>query len=215
MAKVRLCEICARERASREEWIAHLAGDDPELQEALAEVPLEAIMQSLFESEDLAEIEDDSDPFAEETMSFEEFLDSQPFADEDDAMSGLFDEELEDFLETSKPAQISSPRCPKCRTSWDRIKQDGRCGCPGCYEAFRAELGDVMNRLQRGAQHLGKSPKARDKRARRLEHLRKRRDNQLELLQNRLKTAIADEKYEEAAKLRDKIKIVSSTIVAE
>jgi protein-arginine kinase activator protein McsA len=37
----------------------------------------------------------------------------------------------------------------------------------------------------------------------------------LELLQRRLAESLAAEKYEEAAKLRDKIKVVSSTIVDE
>ena len=71
-----------------------------------------------------------------------------------------------------------------------------------------------MGRLQRGETHVGKAPRAREKRRRRLEHLRIQRDNRLEMLTHRLAEAVREERYEDAAKLRDKIRIVASTIVS-
>ncbi len=70
-----------------------------------------------------------------------------------------------------------------------------------------------MARMQRDARHVGKRPRAAEKRRRRLEHLRARRDHRLAMLQRRLQEAVAAEKYEDAAKLRDQIKIVASTII--
>ena len=108
---------------------------------------------------------------------------------------------------------FSSLRCPKCGTTWDRLKQDGRAGCGQCYATFARELANVMERVQKASQHAGKTPRALEKRQRRLMHLRLRRDNRLEMLQHRLQESLERENFEEAARLRDKIKIVASTIV--
>jgi protein arginine kinase activator len=108
---------------------------------------------------------------------------------------------------------FSSLRCPKCGTTWDRLKQDGRAGCGQCYVTFARELANVMERVQKASQHAGKTPRALEKRQRRLMHLRLRRDNRLEMLQRRLQESLERENFEEAARLRDKIKIVASTIV--
>jgi protein arginine kinase activator len=111
--------------------------------------------------------------------------------------------------------EIVAERCSKCGTTWDRLREDGRAGCAQCYVAFHDRLIEVMNRMQREAQHVGKTPRAAQRRRRRLEHLRTRRDHRLEMLNRRLQEAISSENYEDAAQLRDKIKIVTSTIVKE
>jgi protein-arginine kinase activator protein McsA len=80
---------------------------------------------------------------------------------------------------------------------------------------FADQLSQVMERVQRASQHAGKAPRTAEKRHRRLLHLRARRDHRLEMLNRRLEESIAQEKYEEAAKLRDKIKVLTSTIVDE
>jgi protein-arginine kinase activator protein McsA len=69
--------------------------------------------------------------------------------------------------------------------------------------------------MQKSALHEGKTPRAADKRQKRLMQLRLRRDHRLEMLQRRLNESLEKEDYAEAAKLRDKIKIVSATIVEE
>ena len=100
-------------------------------------------------------------------------------------------------------------RCPCCHTTWDRLKTDGRAGCERCYETFRVQLLGVMARVQRGEFHAGKTPRAARKRAILGQNLRARRERQLQLLHGRLEAAVASEKYEIAAQLRDKIREVS------
>lgn len=111
--------------------------------------------------------------------------------------------------------EITARRCPKCSITWDRLRQDGRAGCSQCYEAFADQLHEVMKRVQHAPAHHGKKPRAAEKRRNRLEHLRARRDHRLEMLNRRLEEAVRAEKYEEAAKLRDQIKMVASTIVRD
>lgn len=103
-------------------------------------------------------------------------------------------------------------RCPGCGTSWDEVGETERVGCAKCYLTFQTELAQLLGEVQRDAVHVGKAPRAAQKRRRRLEQLRTRRDNQLQLLQNRLEEAVRSERYEDAAALRDKIKVVSSSL---
>ena len=138
---------------------------------------------------------------------------SPAFADGDPFESDPFDDD-DPFEIPRDIAPGASARCSGCGTTWDRIRHDGRAGCAACYLEFREQLTGVMARVQRGESHTGKTPRAIEKRHRRLQHLRKRRDNQLAVLQVRLQHAVSSEKYEEAARLRDKIKIVTSTIVS-
>lgn len=132
----------------------------------------------------------------------------------DDAFSPVNDAApMPGVLPASGPLELTSARCEKCGTTWDRLREDGRAGCAYCYEAFEEKLREVMARMQREAHHVGKTPRAAQRRRRRLEQLRDKRDHRLQMLQNRLQEAVAEEKYEDAAALRDKIKMVSSTIV--
>jgi protein-arginine kinase activator protein McsA len=146
-----------------------------------------------------------------------DYENSDPFADNSflaDAFSSLqADAPAPGVLPASGPREVHSARCAKCGTTWDRLREDGRAGCAYCYEAFEDKLREVMARMQRDAQHVGKTPRAAQRRRRRLEQLRDKRDHRLQMLQRRLQEAVAQENYEDAAALRDKIKMVSSTIV--
>ena len=142
-------------------------------------------------------------------------IDEDPFVDDDfDSIPADFVDEEEDAFarDWNGETLANVARCASCGTTWDTIRSDGRVGCAACYVTFAARLASVMERVQRGSEHVGKTPRAAHKRRLRLEQLRQRRDNQLTMLQNRLKSAVASEHFEEAALLRDKIKVVSATI---
>jgi protein-arginine kinase activator protein McsA len=197
--------------------------EDPEIVESRADDDDSYSLSELAKltefpaDEDLADEMDEAEADEELANSFiddfdedddEEFID----AETEDATFEPNGVPSNPFLQ--QPRQIPVVRCPKCETTWDRLRQDSRVGCAQCYEVFREQLDEVMNRLQNANQHIGKMPRAATKRRRRLEHLRARRDHRLAMLQGRLQKAIINEDYEEAAKLRDKIKMVSSTIVS-
>ena len=151
---------------------------------------------------EIAEHELAEEEHAEREASQNEFAQNE-FAQNEFAASSLV------------PSLIPSLRCPKCGTTWDRLKQDGRAGCSQCYVAFADELVKVLDKMQGASIHEGKTPRTMDKRQKRLMHLRLRRDHRLQMLNRRLEESLDKEDYEEAAKLRDKIKVVSSTILEE
>jgi len=158
------------------------------------------------DSEQNADFSDDDleDIFNEMESVLDEVLNEDAFVEE----AGVL------LPAASSSREVVSARCPKCATTWDRLREDGRAGCAQCYEAFHEKLIEVMGQMQRETHHTGKLPRAALKRQRRLEHLRTKRDHRLEMLKSRLKEAVQEEKYEDAVQLRDKIKIVSSTIVS-
>lgn len=87
--------------------------------------------------------------------------------------------------------------CPNCHLSLNALKQTGRFGCSECYQAFESVLPYYLNRMQSGKRHVGKR-KQSDK----IQHF----DTEKNRLKHALEVAIKEERYEEAAKLRDEIK---------
>jgi len=93
-------------------------------------------------------------------------------------------------------------RCPVCGFSQNDFKKTGRLGCSACYDAFSEGLTGMLKNMHRGLIHTGKIPS-------RLA-LTLIKDRELASLQQGLEKAILEEKFEEAANLRDKIRSLES-----
>lgn len=89
-------------------------------------------------------------------------------------------------------------KCPRCGFSQADFKKSGRLGCPECYKTFAEGLEGLLKTMHKGTHHEGKVPEA-------LRTSREQSDR-LKLLQKKLAKAIEQEKFEEAAQLRDEIK---------
>jgi protein arginine kinase activator len=87
--------------------------------------------------------------------------------------------------------------CPSCGLKYAQFRADGRFGCPEDYDVFYPVLVPILERVHRGMQHHGKTPQAvRRRRAR----------DEVAELKVQLDEAVAAEDYEEAARLRDRIR---------
>ena len=53
--------------------------------------------------------------------------------------------------------------CPTCGTSFDDFVENSRFGCPDCYGVFDLFINDKMKQLQGSESHKGKHPKFRSK----------------------------------------------------
>ncbi len=89
--------------------------------------------------------------------------------------------------------------CPQCGFSHADFKKSGRLGCAECYQTFAEGLESLLKPMHKGTRHVGKVPRA----------MKQNRDMavQLKALHQKLDKAIADENFEEAAVLRDEIKM--------
>lgn len=104
----------------------------------------------------------------------------------------------------SNPSQVSEEAseadeqtCPNCGISFKEFRSQGRLGCAHDYVAFQDELLPLLENIHGEVQHVGKVPKRAPDASQHQFRLVK--------LRNRLRTAIDDELYEEAARLRDEI----------
>jgi protein arginine kinase activator len=96
--------------------------------------------------------------------------------------------------------QLADLKCPHCGLTFVEFRQNGLLGCPRDYDAFEKALVPLIERAHEGSSHhIGKVP-------RRLGTPRPT-ENDLIRLKRRLAKAVEDEQYEEAARLRDKIKV--------
>ncbi|MBC7334146.1 MAG: UvrB/UvrC motif-containing protein [Actinobacteria bacterium] len=89
-------------------------------------------------------------------------------------------------------------RCPSCNTDLKTIKKMGRVGCGKCYEEFKQELSPLIEAIHGGLEHRGKIPSNSN------EVLKI--EKEIKDLKYRLEEEVTIENFEEAAKLRDKIR---------
>jgi protein arginine kinase activator len=95
-------------------------------------------------------------------------------------------------------------QCPACGFTQADFKKAGRLGCSECYTAFAEGLESLLKTMHKGTRHIGKVPQA----------FQQTRDlaDKLKSLQKKLDKAVADENYEQAALVRDEIKMTRDKI---
>lgn len=88
-------------------------------------------------------------------------------------------------------------RCPACGFTQTNFKKQGRLGCGVCYETFEPGLRPLLKAMHKGERHVGKIPRraAASGSPERIKHLEKE-----------LARAIKEERFEQAALLRDEIR---------
>lgn len=94
-------------------------------------------------------------------------------------------------------------QCPDCGMTLLEFRQKGRMGCPKDYEVFGAHARELLERIHGATQHAGRLPgqdSVAAERARRMSELQKE-----------LESAIRQEAYERAARLRDELKSLQSS----
>jgi protein arginine kinase activator len=99
--------------------------------------------------------------------------------------------------EAEEPAVLNR-ECEVCGLKFVDFRNTGRLGCPHDYNEFREELLPLLENIHGETRHCGKSPR----------RLPQAKQTQSELLQLRkqLLQAVNKEAYEEAARLRDRIR---------
>ena len=90
--------------------------------------------------------------------------------------------------------------CPRCGLTYADFKRNGRLGCGECYEAFRKVLAPLLKRIHGSTDYLGKTPPEPAKAAKIQQDPTR--------IKEELKAAVAAESFEEAARLRDKLRAI-------
>lgn len=113
---------------------------------------------------------------------------------------GEFINEMMKFAggESSQIDETLNKLCPDCKKSLKDILESNEVGCEKCYENFEEEIESILLSLNLTSSHKGKIPKTAGE-----ESVKKREEIELN---TKLNVAIALEEYEEAAKIRDRLK---------
>ena len=95
-------------------------------------------------------------------------------------------------------------KCPACGFTQADFKKAGRLGCPHCYATFSEGLEGLLKTMHKGTKHVGKTPVA----------FRRARDltERLKQLEKKLDKAVTAEDFEQAASLRDEIKVTKTQL---
>lgn len=126
----------------------------------------------------------------------------QPFF-KDDLFSGFFSDSILGVRRAE-----DQKRCTSCGLTRRELASSGRPGCAKCYEVFADELEKIIYGIHGNAKHTGALP---GKHAEQLEK-QKQLDalkKEIEALKKEQQEAIAEQNYEKAAELRDKIKALT------
>ncbi len=116
-----------------------------------------------------------------------------------------FAEEFDAFFPTLSPERsISRAKvCPVCKTTLGEVTRTGLFGCSACFDTFSPHL-DLTPFVGQGFVGEGKKEEAADTGKPKKEQ----KPTALEEKKEALKRAVAAEKYEEAARLRDEIRLM-------
>lgn len=113
-------------------------------------------------------------------------------------LSGLLNFEPSTSELGDHEALKSALRCPTCGLTYHQFSKVGKFGCADCYTTFRDRLNPLLRRVHGHSTHRGKIPE------RTQGELKLKRT--LEKLKEDLAVRISEEKFEEAAQLRDEIR---------
>lgn len=100
-------------------------------------------------------------------------------------------------------ALVGVDRCTSCGSALNDIINSGRVGCADCYDRFEDKLAPSIQKIHGNVKHIGKnvtytttadsSPEKTEK-------------TEIESLKEQLKNAVKEQRFEDAAVIRDKIK---------
>lgn len=106
-------------------------------------------------------------------------------------------------------------QCNTCGESYDEFVKTGLLGCPDCYDVFSDRLDPILKKLQGSSKHIGRGSKGTNNKVDNIsnndkpkveEKVEDEKTVKLNKLNEDLKQAIKEERYEDAAKIRDEIK---------
>lgn len=119
---------------------------------------------------------------------------------------------MENFLEPEfmpMIEEVKELKCEDCGYTFEDIANTGKLGCGNCYNVFESKLDPIIRKIQGANQHTGRTGKILDNKITNNQEKQEKQEkveNKKEKLQEELKKAIKEERYEDAAKIRDEIK---------
>ncbi len=141
----------------------------------------------------------------DEGFTFQSPFDSELLFSINSLLSGFMGKEAGYNLKPEKEAL--PPQCRVCGLTYHRFIQNGKLGCMNCYEVFNSTLEPAIKKIHGSTYHHGKVPKRSG------EKIKVRKE--IDILREQLKVSINREEYENAARIRDEIKLLEAKMIEE
>jgi len=119
-----------------------------------------------------------------------------------DFLKGIFNK---GFTEGANWQNTSA--CPQCGLTYSDFSRNGKIGCGECYKAFGDRLVPLLRRIHGTSGHTGKVPKRGGGKLVIKQQLKQKRKD--------LEAHVANEEYEQAARLRDEIRAMEKEMKGE
>lgn len=118
------------------------------------------------------------------------------------------------FPMLTKPKQL---KCDTCGMTYEQFMRDGKFGCSNCYNIFDSKIEPLLKRVHGETKYLGRKGKVSktpvlktEEKQEEVKDEKTEKETVLADMKKELKKLIKEEKYEEAAILRDKIKTMEN-----
>lgn len=98
-------------------------------------------------------------------------------------------------------------RCEYCGSTFNDIVQSGKLGCAHCYDKFKEKLEPSLVKIHGKTKHIGKNISYTEVNEK--EENNTVVESEIDVLKRKLKEAVKEQRFEDAAVLRDKIKELS------
>jgi protein arginine kinase activator len=124
-------------------------------------------------------------------------------------LAGLLDDDLGGEVPFQPQTEIS---CPKCGLSYDDFSVHGRLGCGECYETFKTRIGPLLDKIHGNNKHVGKTPLHALRGDIGIKDSQDPLETKLNGLRSKLQELVEEERFEEAAAVRDEIRELEAQI---
>ena len=133
------------------------------------------------------------------------------------SMSSFLGDMLGNYEEAFLPSfsSVATSKCNTCGTDYDEFIERGLLGCENCYDVFSNKIDSLLKNIHGSNRHVGRISKFIEsnnnlnefnKAEKELKNNKQEEVSKIEELKEKLNKAIKEERYEDAAKIRDEIK---------
>ena len=112
-------------------------------------------------------------------------------------LGGMLSSMFGDFLPLNSSTKEVACEC--CGSTFSDIAKRGKAGCPQCYKTFYSELLPYIKRVHGSVKHIGKTQNTTQSETQKAE-------DTVSSLKEQLAKLVKEERFEEAAELRDRIR---------
>lgn len=105
--------------------------------------------------------------------------------------------------ESTVAAEQNKAACLTCGFTYRQFLKQGKFGCENCYETFNEQLPQLLERIQAGTKHVGYVEEAPSK---------EKIEQEIAQLREQMQQVITEERFEDAAKIRDEIRLLENKI---